>query len=238
MEFLSEFQRFVRAELRRFKGREIDTAGDGFFATFDVPARAVRCAMGIAEHVRALGIEIRAGCHTGEVELAKDGVRGVAVVIGARIGALARPGEVVCSSTVKDVTAGSGSGLRRPGPARPQRYPRRMASLRGDAEHTLSGSCVSGVIGLCRASGASLIAGSRPSHRRSALVDLQSPPRVTRFPSAVVANRDEFSNESIKKPFGGRLFGQPVERQQPCALSQDPLPSARRVAATRTRARR
>ena len=62
MEFLGEFQRFVRAELRRFKGREIDTAGDGFFATFDVPARAVRCAMGIAEHVRALGIEIRAGC--------------------------------------------------------------------------------------------------------------------------------------------------------------------------------
>ena len=108
MEFLGEFQRFVRAELRRFKGREIDTAGDGFFATFDVPARAVRCAMGIAEHVRALGIEIRAGCHTGEVELAKDGVRGVGVVIGARIGALARPGEVVCSSTVKDVTAGSG----------------------------------------------------------------------------------------------------------------------------------
>ena len=108
MEFLREFQRFVRSELRRFKGREIDTAGDGFFATFDVPARAVRCAMGIAEHVRALGIEIRAGCHTGEVELAKDGVRGVGVVIGARIGALARPGEVVCSSTVKDVTAGSG----------------------------------------------------------------------------------------------------------------------------------
>ena len=108
MEFVGEFQRFVRSELRRFKGREIDTAGDGFFATFDVPARAVRCAMGIAEHVRTLGIEIRAGCHTGEVELAKDGVRGVAVVIGARIGALARPGEVVCSSTVKDVTAGSG----------------------------------------------------------------------------------------------------------------------------------
>ena len=99
MEFLGEFQRFVRAELRRFKGREIDTAGDGFFATFDVPARAVRCAMGIAEHIRSLGIEIRAGCHTGEVEFAKDGVRGVAVVIGARIGALARPGEVVCSST-------------------------------------------------------------------------------------------------------------------------------------------
>lgn len=107
-ELVSEFQRLVRLELLHFRGREIDTAGDGFFATFDGPARAVRCAVAIAERVRSLGIEIRAGCHTGEVELVGDAVRGLAVTIGARIGALAGPGEVVCSSTVRDVTTGSG----------------------------------------------------------------------------------------------------------------------------------
>ena len=106
--FLGEFQRLVREELIHFRGREIDTAGDGFFATFDGPARAVRCALAITEGVRSLGVEIRAGCHTGEVELDQAGVRGVAVVIGARIGALAGPSEVICSSTVRDVTTGSG----------------------------------------------------------------------------------------------------------------------------------
>ena len=107
-EFVGQFQRTVRTELLHYKGREIDTAGDGFFATFDGPARAVRCALAICEGVRPLGIEIRAGCHTGEVELAGGGVRGIAVVIGARIGALAGSSEVVCSSTVRDVTTGSG----------------------------------------------------------------------------------------------------------------------------------
>jgi class 3 adenylate cyclase len=108
MELVHRFQRLVRAELHRFGGREIDTAGDGFFVTFAVPARAVRCALSIAERVRSLGVQIRAGCHTGEVELAAGGVRGVAVAIGARVAAFAGPGEVVCSSTVRDVTVGSG----------------------------------------------------------------------------------------------------------------------------------
>ena len=84
------------------------STGDGLFAMFDGPARAVRCAEAIAEAVRSLGFEIRAGCHTGEVELAGDGVRGIAVHIGARVAALAGPSEVLVSSMVKDLVAGSG----------------------------------------------------------------------------------------------------------------------------------
>jgi len=98
----------VRAMLARYRGREVDTAGDGFFATFDGPARAIRCASAIAEAVRTLGIEIRAGLHTGEVEWRGDDVRGIAVHIGARVGALAGPSEVLVSQTVKDLVAGSG----------------------------------------------------------------------------------------------------------------------------------
>ncbi len=98
----------VRAQLQRFRGREIDTAGDGFFATFDGPARAVMCAQAIRDSVRELGIEIRAGCHTGEIELAGDDVHGIAVHIGARVAALAGSSEVLVSSTVKDLVAGSG----------------------------------------------------------------------------------------------------------------------------------
>ena len=98
----------VRRELEIFRGVEIDTAGDGFLATFDGPARAVRCAAAIGEAVRDLGLEIRAGCHTGEVELTADGVGGIAVHIGARVAALAGPSEVLVSSTVKDLVAGSG----------------------------------------------------------------------------------------------------------------------------------
>ena len=97
----------VRRELGRFQGREIDTAGDGFFASFDGPTRAVRCARVLRDAVRALGIEIRAGLHTGEVELLADGLAGVAVHIGQRVLAEAGPGEVFVSSTVKDLTAGS-----------------------------------------------------------------------------------------------------------------------------------
>jgi class 3 adenylate cyclase len=107
-ELLSAHHERVRGELERFRGREIDTAGDGFLATFDGPARAVRCAQAIVGSVRDLGIEVRAGVHTGEVELSDDGVRGLAVHIGARIGALAGPSEVVVSSTVRDLVAGSG----------------------------------------------------------------------------------------------------------------------------------
>jgi class 3 adenylate cyclase len=98
----------VRALIARYRGTEVDTAGDGFFATFDGPARAVRCAQAIVEAVRPLGIEIRAGVHTGEVERVGDEVSGIAVNIGARVGALAGPSEILASSTVRDLTAGSG----------------------------------------------------------------------------------------------------------------------------------
>jgi len=86
----------------------VNTAGDGFLAPFDGPARAIRCAGAIAEAVQPLGLEIRAGLHTGEVELQGDDVRGIAVHIGARVGALAGPSEVLVSQTVKDLVAGSG----------------------------------------------------------------------------------------------------------------------------------
>jgi class 3 adenylate cyclase/pimeloyl-ACP methyl ester carboxylesterase len=98
----------VRTELDRYRGREIDTAGDGFLATFDGPARAVRCACAVRDGVRALGIEVRAGLHTGEIELVGDRVSGIAVHIGARLAATAEPGQVVASSTVRDLVAGSG----------------------------------------------------------------------------------------------------------------------------------
>ena len=98
----------VRRELERFRGREIDTAGDGFLATFDGPARGVRCACAISNSVRALGLEIRAGLHTGECELMGDKLGGIAVHTGARVAAEAQPGEVLVSSTVKDLVAGSG----------------------------------------------------------------------------------------------------------------------------------
>ena len=98
----------IRRLLARYRGNEVDTAGDGFFATFDGPARGVRCAHAIVGAVTALGLEVRAGVHTGEVETINNKVGGVAVNIGARIAAIAGPGEVLVSSTVKDLTAGSG----------------------------------------------------------------------------------------------------------------------------------
>ena len=98
----------VRARLTRYRGAEVDTAGDGFFATFDGPARAVRCAEAIHESMKTLGLEVRAGVHTGEVETIDDKVGGIAVNIGARVGAKAGPFEVLVSQTVKDLTAGSG----------------------------------------------------------------------------------------------------------------------------------
>ena len=98
----------VRGALGRFRGVEVDTAGDGFFATFDGPARAVRCADHIVDAVRSLDIEIRAGVHTGECQTIDGKLGGLAVVIGARIGSLAEAGNVLVSQTVKDLTAGSG----------------------------------------------------------------------------------------------------------------------------------
>jgi len=98
----------VREELRRFGGVEIDTAGDGFLATFDGPARAVRCALSIVERVKDVGLQIRAGVHTGECERLGDNIGGIAVHIGARVAATAGASEVLVSSTVKDLVAGSG----------------------------------------------------------------------------------------------------------------------------------
>jgi class 3 adenylate cyclase len=107
-DLLEGHHRLVREELGRFRGREIDTAGDGFLATFDGPARGVRCARAVSDRVRALGIEVRAGLHTGEVEVVDDRVSGLAVHIGARVAGAAGPGEVLVSGTVKDLVAGSG----------------------------------------------------------------------------------------------------------------------------------
>jgi len=107
-ELLERHHATVRAMLGRYRGREISTAGDGFLATFDGPARAIRCARAITQAVRSLGLEIRAGLHTGEIEMIGDDVRGVAVHIGARVAALAGTSEVLVSQTVKDLVAGSG----------------------------------------------------------------------------------------------------------------------------------
>jgi class 3 adenylate cyclase len=98
----------VRGQLARFRGREIDTAGDGFFASFDGPARAILCAQSIVAAVRELRLEVRAGLHTGECELHEGKLSGLAVSIGARVASEAAPGTVVVSSTVKDLVAGSG----------------------------------------------------------------------------------------------------------------------------------
>ena len=98
----------VRRELARFRGEEMDTAGDGFFASFDGPARAIRCACAIRESLRELDLDVRAGLHTGECELHDNKLAGIAVSIGSRVAAEAGPGEVLVSSTVKDLVAGSG----------------------------------------------------------------------------------------------------------------------------------
>jgi class 3 adenylate cyclase len=98
----------VRHQLSLYRGREVKTMGDGFLATFDGPARAIRCASAVRDEVAGLGIEVRAGIHTGEVELIGDDVGGMAVNIGARIGALADAGEVLVSSTVRELVVGSG----------------------------------------------------------------------------------------------------------------------------------
>jgi class 3 adenylate cyclase/pimeloyl-ACP methyl ester carboxylesterase len=98
----------IRQLLRRWRGRELDVAGDGFFASFDGPARAIRCAVEIVGKVHELGLEVRAGLHTGECELLDGKVSGIAVHVGARIAGQARPGEVLVSSTVRDLVAGSG----------------------------------------------------------------------------------------------------------------------------------
>ena len=107
-DLLEQHHAAVRRQLERFDGVELDTAGDGFFATFDGPARAIRCACAIVEAVRPLGLEVRAGLHTGEVEVLDGKVAGIAVNIGARVAGLANAGEVLVSGTVTDLVAGSG----------------------------------------------------------------------------------------------------------------------------------
>jgi class 3 adenylate cyclase len=107
-DLLQRHHAIVRRDLARFQGRELDTAGDGFFAAFDGPARAVRAATSIRDALETLGVEIRAGLHTGECEVSDGKIAGIAVSIGARISSLAAPGEVLVSSTVKDLVAGSG----------------------------------------------------------------------------------------------------------------------------------
>jgi class 3 adenylate cyclase len=107
-ERLDDFRHQVRAELERYRGDEVNTRGDDFLATFDGPARAVRCAAAIRDSARLLGLDVRSGVHTGEVEVQDDDLAGIAVHIGARVSALAGPGEVLTTSTVRDLTAGSG----------------------------------------------------------------------------------------------------------------------------------
>ena len=107
-DLLEEHQKLVRERLARFEGREIKTTGDGFLAIFDGPTRAAGCARAIADDMPSLGIEVRAGLHTGEVELIGDDIGGIAVHVAARISALAGPGEVLTSRTVRDLAAGSG----------------------------------------------------------------------------------------------------------------------------------
>jgi pimeloyl-ACP methyl ester carboxylesterase len=116
-DLLERHHALIRRELVRFRGAELDVAGDGFFARFDGPARAVRCACAITERVRELGLEVRAGLHTGECEVMDGKVGGIAVHIGARVAREAQPGEVLVSSTVKDLVAGSGLRFRERGSA-------------------------------------------------------------------------------------------------------------------------
>src|SRR5688572_7168747 len=108
---LAEHHRVARRQIERFGGHEVKTVGDGILATFDGPARAVRCAVAIRDGVREFGLELRAGVHTGEIEVQPDDIGGLGVHIGARVSALAAAGEVLVSSTVKDLVVGSGLGL-------------------------------------------------------------------------------------------------------------------------------
>jgi class 3 adenylate cyclase len=107
-QILQQHYRVITRELDKHGGRRVNPTGDGVLATFDGPARAVRCAQAIVDGVRALGIEVRAGLHCAEVEVGRDGIQGIAVHIGQRVSALAGPGEVLVSRTVADLVAGSG----------------------------------------------------------------------------------------------------------------------------------
>jgi class 3 adenylate cyclase len=107
-ELLDSHHALVRKALAQFRGREIKTVGDAFITTFDGPARAMRCACAIRDSVGSIGVEIRAGLHTGEIEITGPDIGGIAVHIAARIMSVAQPGEILVSSTVKDLSVGSG----------------------------------------------------------------------------------------------------------------------------------
>jgi class 3 adenylate cyclase len=108
MALLEQHRALIRQEFRRFRGREIGTTGDGFLATFDGPARAVHCARAIVATTQAIGVEIRVGVHTGEIELRGDDIGGIAVHTGARVASSAGPSQVLVTGTVRDLVAGSG----------------------------------------------------------------------------------------------------------------------------------
>lgn len=107
-DLLEAHHRTIRTELERFRGTEVKTTGDGFLAKFDGPARAIRCGQAVIEGVRSLGLEVRVGLHSGEIEIVGPDVAGIAVHIASRVGRLAGPGEVLVSETVKGIVAGSG----------------------------------------------------------------------------------------------------------------------------------
>ncbi len=109
---LDSHHRVVREQLERYRGHEVETSGDSFLATFDGPARAIECAQAVMESATSIGLTLRAGLHTGEVEVTTDGLRGIAVHVAARTMALAEPGEILVTSTSKELVAGSGIALR------------------------------------------------------------------------------------------------------------------------------
>ncbi len=134
-ELVGTHHTLVRRQLDRFRGRELDTAGDGFFASFDGPVRGIRCARAIVESLRLVNLEARAGLHTGECEVVGDKLAGIAVNIGSRIASLAKPGEVLVSGTVKDLVAGSGIGFADRGTVELKGVPGRwqLFAVNGDA---------------------------------------------------------------------------------------------------------
>jgi class 3 adenylate cyclase len=138
-ELLARHHALIRRQLDHFRGREMDTAGDGFFATFDGPVRAIRCACAISECVRDLGLEVRAGLHTGECEIRDNKVSGIAVNIAARVMSHAGPGDVIVSSTVKDLVAGSGIAFDDRGPAKLKGIEDewRLFAVNAGAEHSI-----------------------------------------------------------------------------------------------------
>jgi class 3 adenylate cyclase len=131
---LQQFHAIGRRQLEAQRGREVDTAGDGLFAAFDGPARAIRCALAMAAEAKTIGLDVRAGLHTGEVETTGEKVSGMAVHIGARVMALAAAGEVFVSSTVKDLVAGSGIGFEERGTHELKGVPGEWSVFRAMAE--------------------------------------------------------------------------------------------------------